>query len=444
MLGTRPNGGIDDILFWQCGGFPGGIPDTNGDYVQTGVSPNAWHQRTLDMSRWAGCTIQTFTIGVQHNYTAGDGDLWLSDMAITSSDGTVVRMYYRQSSVPTELYGASSNAANGSLTIDSSTVPGSSTMNYATTFYAGDHLGTAQMELASGGWPVWKGTFSPYGQELSTLSTPNHYKFTGKERDTESGLDYFGARYYASSMGRWMSPDWAEKAQAVPYANLMNPQSLNLYAYVGNNPVSNVDSDGHAMAPHRCDHCVGPYGTEDPVGGWSVCAGTGCQSGYDQQTATLGISSLAQQQNTSSTATTNPNATAEQHQYDLVVNRTNKLLGTDDAADHIDPDGKLDGGNYAFPINNNDKSDTAFQRSLNSALGEVTDKQKNGEHGGLFPPTHRVGFSTSLHHDDNALHVDHFNGAKFPVGTLLHAIVDVGIGHLAGPNFAFSYAGVQQ
>lgn len=101
-------------------------------------------------------------------------------------------------------------------------------------------------------------------------------------------------------------------------------------------------------------------------------------------------------------------------------------------------------GHPAFPINNNDKSDTAFQRSLNSALGEVTDKQKNGEHGGLFPPTHRVGFSTSLHHDDNALYVDHFNGAKFPVGTLLHAIVDVGIGHLMGPNFAFSYAGVQQ
>ncbi len=33
------------------------------------------------------------------------------------------------------------------------------------------------------------------------------YKFTGKERDAESGLDYFGARYYASSMGRFMSPD---------------------------------------------------------------------------------------------------------------------------------------------------------------------------------------------------------------------------------------------
>lgn len=71
------------------------------------------------------------------------------------------------------------------------------------------------------------------------------YKFTGKERDTESGLDYFGARYYASSMGRWMSPDWAAKAEPVPYAKLDNPQSLNLYGYVLNNPLSKTDPDGH-------------------------------------------------------------------------------------------------------------------------------------------------------------------------------------------------------
>jgi RHS repeat-associated protein len=71
------------------------------------------------------------------------------------------------------------------------------------------------------------------------------YKFTGKERDTESGLDYFGARYYASSMGRFMSPDWAAKAEPVPYAKLDNPQSLNLYAYMRNNPLGGVDQDGH-------------------------------------------------------------------------------------------------------------------------------------------------------------------------------------------------------
>jgi RHS repeat-associated protein len=70
-------------------------------------------------------------------------------------------------------------------------------------------------------------------------------RYTGKERDTESGNDYFGARYYSSAMGRFMSPDWSKGPQAVPYADLENPQSLNLYAYVGNNPLTQVDADGH-------------------------------------------------------------------------------------------------------------------------------------------------------------------------------------------------------
>jgi len=69
---------------------------------------------------------------------------------------------------------------------------------------------------------------------------------TGKERDAESGNDYFGARYYASAMGRWLSPDWSEKEDPVPYAKLDNPQSLNLYAYVLNNPLIKTDTDGHA------------------------------------------------------------------------------------------------------------------------------------------------------------------------------------------------------
>ena len=48
----------------------------------------------------------------------------------------------------------------------------------------------------------------------------SQYRCTGKERDTESGNDYFGARYYSSSMGRFMSPDWSAKADPVPYAKL--------------------------------------------------------------------------------------------------------------------------------------------------------------------------------------------------------------------------------
>jgi RHS repeat-associated protein len=70
--------------------------------------------------------------------------------------------------------------------------------------------------------------------------------FTGKERDTESGNDYFGARYYSSSMGRFMSPDWSAKVEPVPYSKLDDPQSLNLYAYLMNNPLGGVDADGHA------------------------------------------------------------------------------------------------------------------------------------------------------------------------------------------------------
>lgn len=79
-----------------------------------------------------------------------------------------------------------------------------------------------------------------------------HYKFTGKERDSESGLDYFGARYYASNVGRWISADWAQKPEAVPYSKLDDPQSLNLYEYVGNNPLSKADADGHQAEQCTC------------------------------------------------------------------------------------------------------------------------------------------------------------------------------------------------
>jgi len=53
------------------------------------------------------------------------------------------------------------------------------------------------------------------------------------------------ARYYASSMGRFMSPDWSAKIMPVPYAKLDNLLSLNLYAYLGNNSLIHIDADGY-------------------------------------------------------------------------------------------------------------------------------------------------------------------------------------------------------
>jgi RHS repeat-associated protein len=83
----------------------------------------------------------------------------------------------------------------------------------------------------------------------STFAVP--YKFTGKERDPESGLDDFDARFYSSPFGRFMTPDWEAKPTDVPYANFGNPQSLNLYSYVQNNPTTTGDPDGH-----ECDACA--------------------------------------------------------------------------------------------------------------------------------------------------------------------------------------------
>ncbi len=66
------------------------------------------------------------------------------------------------------------------------------------------------------------------------------YKFTGKERDTESNLDYFGARYFSSSLGRFMSPD----AKSGSAKRLEYPQDSNLYSYTVDNPLRYFDPDG--------------------------------------------------------------------------------------------------------------------------------------------------------------------------------------------------------
>ena len=128
--------------------------------------------------------------------------------------------------------------------------------NSAVEFAHADWLGTERVRSAIGGGVVsgsqW--TSLPFG-EGSAVPNLSALHFTGKERDSESGNDYFGARYYASTMGRWMSPDWSASPTPVPYADLRDPQDLNLYSYVRNNPLSRADADGH------CDDDGGKHGS---------------------------------------------------------------------------------------------------------------------------------------------------------------------------------------
>ena len=121
---------------------------------------------------------------------------------------------------------------------------------------------------------------------------------TGKERDAESGNDYFGARYYASSMGRFMSPDWSAKVEPVPYSKLDDPQTLNLYAYVMNNPVTSIDADGHApLSWGGFSSCGEEYA--------AVGCGAGSQTAGDMaQNSAFNAQQAAQGQNAASSGST--------------------------------------------------------------------------------------------------------------------------------------------
>ena len=109
-----------------------------------------------------------------------------------------------------------------------------------------DKTGTTTAILDDNDFYPWGGMVPGVGKTTSN----NTIKFTGQYRDTDTAanLDYFGARYYSNTVGRFMSPDWAAKPTTVPYAKFGDPQSLNLYSYVENGPINRIDADGHTFA----------------------------------------------------------------------------------------------------------------------------------------------------------------------------------------------------
>jgi RHS repeat-associated protein len=115
-------------------------------------------------------------------------------------------------------------------------------------YYVEDMLGTSRVMTSNTGVVCYDGDFYPFGGERPYLDTcPQNYKFEGKERDVETGNDDFGARSYSNRFGRWLSADWSDAPEPVPYASFGRPQSLNLYGMVADDPESFADLDGHKL-----------------------------------------------------------------------------------------------------------------------------------------------------------------------------------------------------
>jgi RHS repeat-associated protein len=105
-----------------------------------------------------------------------------------------------------------------------------------------DHLGSAVVRTDVNGGKLGDWRYYPFGERAVGSAAVDPYEFTGKERDAETGLDYFGARYYGGALGRFTSPDRPLLDQKPA-----DPQSWNLYAYARNNPLLFVDPTGERV-----------------------------------------------------------------------------------------------------------------------------------------------------------------------------------------------------
>ena len=138
------------------------------------------------------------------------------------------------------------------------------TAQVSTYYYHSDHLGSAQLITDNEGREYERIEYTPYGEYWVEKRAPENrtlpFKFTGKERDEETGLYYYGARYMDPRTSRWLSTDPAltdyipmapvddnakKHNQNLPgMGGIYNSINMHLYHYAGNNPVKYVDPTG--------------------------------------------------------------------------------------------------------------------------------------------------------------------------------------------------------
>jgi RHS repeat-associated protein len=148
-----------------------------------------------------------------------------------------------------------------------------------TRYHFSDHLGTPRVIADAGGNVLSRHDYYPYGKEITAWTDGETHKFTGKERDTESGLDYFGARFYASSAARFASVD----PVALSPQKMIDPQQFNMYSYARGNPLRFIDPDGEEVR-------LADLGEDERE--WLIAeleGASGLDLEYDEETGTLSI-----------------------------------------------------------------------------------------------------------------------------------------------------------
>ena len=209
-----------------------------------------WHHMSGSLGAYVGLTVSYALAGIHQNTPNGTFDLRLASAVILHSNGSVTPIFTGQAGTSVANF-SGTNCGGSSLSAGTAILP-TTDPAINSTYFVNDYLGTAQMETSVGGWPVWEAQFTPFGVELDTSYTSMGYRYTGQERDSETGLDNFGARYYGSSIGRFVSPD----PSGLAFADPTNPQGFNLYSYVINSPLRFVDPTG-------LWHCVWDSNTGD-------------------------------------------------------------------------------------------------------------------------------------------------------------------------------------
>jgi RHS repeat-associated protein len=220
--------------------------DDNGNLLTvTGGLTNTWDYDNRITQSVVGATTVTYgydASGQRVKYSTGAGTtVYVNKYYEISPDGKIKKYVY------------GGNEAVATLETQSGAT---------TTYYTHkDHLGGSSVITNSSGSQVELLDYYPFGStrlDEKSGSFETSHKYTGKELDADTGLYYYGARYYNASVGRFVSQDPAylligdkerfkDKYDRTLSMHLSDPQSLNSYSYVNNNPLKYTDPDGEIV-----------------------------------------------------------------------------------------------------------------------------------------------------------------------------------------------------